>query len=151
MSVIGETKDNSPSEPIDGIELGEEFFYEINVYNGIMYLTFKCEGHETKTFTKNLIKSEYANKSDMPAQVKKIFVPIGQDGVERPEAYSGELGYFKQGAYNQTNGKDPEKNMVWCAGAETYGGDIAKQYANGCYTEVWFRDASVGPGVPPKK
>ena len=26
-----------------------------------MYLKFTSEGHETKTFTKNLISSEYAN------------------------------------------------------------------------------------------
>ncbi len=150
MSVIGKTKNDYPPEPKDGIELGEEFSYEVNVYKGIMYLTFTSEGHPTKTFTKNLIKSEYVNKADLPAQVQKLFVPIGQDGTERAEAYSGELGYFKQGAYNQTNGKSPEKNMVWCAGAETYGGDIAKQYENGCYTEVWFREATVGPGTAPK-
>lgn len=148
MSVIGTTKDDFPAEPSDGVALGEEFSYEVNVYKGIMYLTFKCEGHETKTFTKNLIKSEYAAKADMPEQTKKLFVPIGQDGVERAEAYSGQLGYFKQGAYNQTNGKDPSKNMVWCAGAETYGGDIPQQYANGCYTEVWFRACTVGLGQP---
>ena len=151
MSVIGTSKDDYPKEPEDGIELGEEFSYEINVYKGIMYLRFTSEGHETKTFTKNLIESEYVNKSDLPDQVKKLFVPIGQDGTERAEAYSGELNYFKQGAYNQTNGKDPETNIVWCAGAETYGGDIAKQYENGCYTEVWFREATVGPGTPPNK
>ena len=58
--------------------------------------------------------------------------------------------YFKQGAYNQTNGKSYETNKVWAAGAETYGGDISKQYKNGCYTEVWFREASVGPAVPNK-
>ena len=150
MSVIGKTKEGFPAEPADGIELGEEFSYEVNVYKGIMYLTFSSPGHPTKTFTKNLIKSDYATKADMPAQVKKLFVPIGQDGVERPMAYKGEKGYFKQGAYNQTNGKDPSKNMVWCAGAETYGGDIAKQYENGCYTEVWFRDCTVGPGKAPK-
>jgi len=150
MSVIGTGKNNYPTEPMDGIELGEEFSYEINVYDGIMYLTFKSKGHETKTFTKNLIKSEYVNKSDIPAQVEKIFVPIGQDGTERSTAYSGELIYFKQGAYNQTNGKDPETNMVWSSGAETYGGDIAKQYENGCYTEVWFREATVGPGTQQK-
>ncbi|WP_104734981.1 polysaccharide lyase family 7 protein [Hanstruepera ponticola] len=148
MSVVGTSKNSYPVEPKEGIELGEEFSYEVNVYKGIMYLTFKSEGHETKTFTKNLIKSEYVNKSDFPDQVKNLFVPIGQDGTERAIAYSGELNYFKQGAYNQTNGKDPEKNMVWCTGAEVYGGDIAKQYENGCYTEVWFREASVGPGVP---
>ncbi len=148
MSVIGTTKEGYPAEPADGIALGEELSYEINVYKGIMHLTFKSDGHETKTFTKNLLKSEYTTKADWPEQVKKLFIPIGQDGVERAEAYTGELGYFKQGAYNQTNGKDPSKNMVWCAGAETYGGDIPKQYANGCYTEVWFRDCKVGPGQP---
>ena len=150
MSVIGQNKDDFPQEPEDGIELGEEFSYEVNVYQGIMYLTFTSEGHETRTFTKNLIASEYTAKSDLPEQVKKLFVPIGQDGVERAEAYSGELGYFKQGAYNQTNGKSPESNRVWCAGAETYGGDVEKQYENGCYAEVWFREATVGPGVPNK-
>ncbi len=147
FSDIGKSKNDFPPEPKDGIELGEEFSYEINVYKGIMKLTFKSDGHQTKTFTKNLISSEYVKRSDIPAQVMKIFAPIGQDGTEQPTAYKGELNYFKQGAYNQTNGKDPEKNMVWCAGAETYGGDIAKQYENGCYTEVWFRDATVGPGT----
>ncbi len=150
MSVIGTSKNDYPAEPVDGIALGEAFSYEVNVYEGIMYLTFKSEGHETKTFTKNLISSEYVNRSDIPAQVMKIFAPIGQDGTEQATAYKGELNYFKQGAYNQTNGKDPEKNMVWCAGAETYGGDIAKQYENGCYTEVWFLEATVGAGTPPK-
>lgn len=148
MSVIGSSKDDVPVEPVDGIELGEEFSYEINVYDGIMYLTFISDGHKTKTFTKNLIASEYVKKSDLPSQTKKLFAPIGQDGTERAIAYSGELGYFKQGAYNQTNGKSYETNKVWSAGAETYGGDIAKQYENGCYTEVWFREATVGPGVP---
>ncbi|MDT7831468.1 polysaccharide lyase family 7 protein [Flavobacteriaceae bacterium S356] len=150
MSVVGASKNDYPAEPEDGIELGEEFSYEVNVYEGIMYLTFKSDKHETKTFTKNLVSSEYVKKSDIPEQVRKLFVPIGQDGTERVIAYSGELGYFKQGAYNQTNGKSPEKNIVWCAGAETYGGDITKQYENGCYTEVWFREAMVGPGTPPK-
>ena len=150
MSVTGRSKNDYPEEPMDGIELGEEFSYEVNVYKGIMYLTFKSDKHETKTFTKNLISSEYVKKSDLPGQVRKLFVPIGQDGTERATAYSGELNYFKQGAYNQTNGKSPETNMVWATGAETYGGDIAKQYENGCYTEVWFREATVGPGVPNK-
>ena len=150
MSVIGSSPTDFPAEPTDGIELGEEFSYEINVYKGVMYLTFKCDGHETKTFTKNLLKSEYTTKADIPMQTQKLFVPIGQDGVERANAYSGELNYFKQGAYNQTNGKDPKSNMVWCSGAETYGGDIAKQYANGDYTEIWFLEATVGPGTAPK-
>ncbi len=147
---VGPDSHTYPAEPADGIKLGEEFSYEVNVYNGIMYLTFMSEGHPTKTFTKNLIQSAYTTKADIPAQVMKTFVPIGQDGIERPEAYAGELNYFKQGAYNQTNGKDPAKNIVWCTGSEIYGGDIAKQYEKGSYTEVWFREASVGPGTPPR-
>ena len=150
MSVVGSGPDSYPEEPADGIELGETFSYEVNVHEGIMHLTFMSEGHETKTFTKNLIQSEYTSAADMPQQTKNIFVPIGQDGVERPTAYAGELNYFKQGAYNQTNGKDPSKNMVWCTGADTYEGDIAKQYENGDYTEVWFKEASVGISVAPE-
>ena len=151
MSVVGSSPTDFPPEPEYGIELGEEFSYEINVHEGIMYLTFISEGHETKTFTKNLIQSEYTTKADIPKQVQNLFVPIGQDGVERENAYAGELNYFKQGAYNQTNGKDPASNMVWCAGAEIYGGDIAKQYANGSYTEVWFRAATIGASSAPKE
>ena len=147
MSVIGATKTDYPAEPKDGIKLGEEFSYEINVYKGIMTVTFTSPGHETKTFTKNLIKTEYPTKADIPEQTKKLFVPIGQDGYEREIAYAGELMYFKQGAYNQTNGKDPSKHMIWCAGAETYGGDIQKQYANGSYTEVWFLETKIGEGT----
>ncbi len=150
MSIVGTDRDDYPPEPEDGIALGKEFGYEVNVYDGIMYLTFSSEGHETKTFTKNLIVSDYVNESDLPEQTRKLFVPIGRDGTERSSAYSGELGYFKQGAYNQTNGKSREINGVWYAGAETYDGDIAKQYENGCYTEVWFREATVGPGTRPK-
>ena len=150
MSVIGKSKTDFPAEPADGIELGEEFSYEVNVYKGIMYLTFTSDGHPTKTFTKNLIASEYTKRSDIPKQTMELFALIGQDGTEQAIAYKNELNYFKQGAYNQTNGKDPKSNMVWCAGAETHGGDIPKQYETGNYTEVWFRDATVGPGTPPK-
>ncbi len=149
FSYVGSNENTYPKEPMDGIELGEEFSYEVNVFEGIMYLTFKSSGHPTKTFTKNLVSSEYTSAADMPMQVKKLFGAIGQDGVERAAAYKGELNYFKQGAYNQTNGKDPNTNMVWCTGAETFEGDIAKQYANGSYTEVWFRDTTVGPGTVP--
>ena len=151
FSVVGSSPTDFPVEPKDGIALGEEFSYEINVHKGIMYVTFMSKGHEPKTFTKNLIQSEYATKADIPMQTQKLFVPIGQDGVERKIAYSGELIYFKQGAYNQANGKAPEKNMVWCPGAETHGGDIAKQYETGNYTEVWFKDSTIGKSSPPKK
>ncbi|MBX2871629.1 MAG: polysaccharide lyase family 7 protein [Saprospiraceae bacterium] len=150
MSVVGESPTTYPEEPENGIELGEEFSYEINVFEGIMYLTFTSEGHETITFTKNLLKSDFTTAADIPEQTRKLFLPIGLDGLEQENAYAGELNYFKQGAYNQTNGKSPDDNIVWSAGADTYGGDIAKQYENGDYTEVWFKEATVGPGTPPK-
>ena len=102
-----------------------------------------------KTFSKNLLKSDFSNKSDMPEQVRVLYAPINRDGVERETAYAGEVQYFKQGAYNQTNGKKPEDNIVWSTDSETFDGDISKQYANGCYTEVWFKEGSLGPGTSP--
>ena len=143
FSVVGTDKNTAPAEPADGIDLGEEFSYEIEVKDGIMNLKFTSEGHETKTFTKNLIKSEYTTKADIPAQTQKLFVPIGQDGVERENAYAGEGCLFKLGCYNQTNGKSPEVNKNWCSGAETHDGDIKKQYADGNYAEVWFKTGSI--------
>ena len=141
FSVVGTDEKTYPEEPKDGIELGEELTYEVDVKDGIMTVTFKSKGHETKSFTKNLIQSEYATKADMPEQVRNLFAPIGQDGVERENAYAGEGLFFKQGTYNQTNGKDPLVNKVWCSGAETHGGVLEKQYADGNYAEVWFKSA----------
>lgn len=150
MSVVGDSPKTYPAEPEDGIELSEEFSYEINVYKGIMYLTFTSEGHETVRFTKSLIQSDFATTQDIPKQTQRLFVPIGRDGIELENAYAGELNYFKQGTYNQTNGKSPEDNILWNTGANTHGGNITKQYENGDYTEVWFKQASIGAGTPPK-
>ncbi len=138
FSVVGASKDDFPPEPEDGIELGEEFSYRVRVREGIMYVDFASPGHQSKSFTKNLVESEYTRKEDFPDQLQKTFLPIGQDGVERKEAYTNEGLFYKQGCYNQTNGKPIEMNRVWCAGAETNGGDIKKQFANGNYAEVWF-------------
>jgi hypothetical protein len=143
FSVVGSDENTYPEEPEIGIALGEEFSYDIEVKDGIMRLKFTSEGHETKTFTKNLMKSEYTTTTDIPEQTQKLFVPIGQDGVERENSYTGEGLFFKLGAYNQTNGKSPGVNRNWCSGAETHGGDIKKQYADGNYAEVWFKTASI--------
>ena len=111
-----------------------------------MYLTFTSEGHETKTFTKNLIDSEYKTKADIPKQTQDLFFPIGQDGVERENAYAKEGLFFKLGCYNQTNGKSPEVNKNWCSGADTFGGNVQKQYETGNYAEVWFKEATIFVG-----
>ncbi len=149
FSLIGTGPDTYPPEPEDGIAFGEEFSYEVNVHKGIMYLTFRSEGRETKTFSKSLITSEYLSAADVPEQIRTLFAVIDRDGTERANAYEGELQFFKQGAYNQTNGRAPSTNMVWSSGADTFDGDLAKQYANGSYVEVWFRESSIGPGVVP--
>lgn len=143
FSVVGTEENTYPKEPKNGIALGEEFSYKIEVKNGIMNLTFTSDGHETKSFTKNLIASEYKTKSDIPKQTQELFFPIGQDGVEREKAYANEGLFFKLGSYNQTNGKSPKINKNWCSGAETHGGDIKKQYSDGNYAEVWFKTANI--------
>lgn len=143
FSAVGTDEAIYPDEPSDGIALDEEFSYEILVENGIMHLTFMSEGHETKTFSKNLIASEYTSSKDIPQQTKELFFTIGQDALERENAYSEEGLFFKLGSYNQTNGKSPELNKNWCSGAETHDGDIEKQYADGNYAEVWFRTAQL--------
>ncbi len=148
MAVVGSAPNTYPEEPSEGVALGEEFSYEVNVYKGIMYLSFTREGYPTKTFTKSLIESDFATSEDIPTQTRKLFGPINRDGVERSNAYAGEIQYFKQGAYNQTNGKAPESNIVWSTGSETFDGDIKKQYENGSYTEVWFKAGGAGPGTP---
>ena len=149
MTDVGSEPDVYPAEPKDGIKIGEEFSYEINVHKGIMYLTFSADGHPTKTFTKDLHNTEYKTKADIPEQVQVMYAGLGRDGVERASSYKGELNYFKAGAYNQSNGKDPSKNIVWCTGSEIYGGDIPKQYENGSYTEVWFREIRISESTPP--
>ncbi len=142
FSDVGTSPTTYPEEPKDGIALGEEFTYEVNVHKGIMYLTFTSERHETITFTKSLIKSDFAAKSDIPQQVIDVYSARRTVSEERETAYAGEINYFKQGAYNQANGKSTK--------SETYNGDIAKQYENGSYAEVWFKEATVGSGTEPK-
>ena len=142
FSVVGSSATEYPKEPENGIALGEEFSYEVNVYEGIMYLTFTSKNHKTIQFTKSLIKSEFATREAIPEQVKKVYANREKGGgVEREIAYAGEINYFKQGAYNQANAKSTK--------SEIYGGDIAKQYANGSYAEVWFKSATVGASTNP--
>ncbi|WP_040280833.1 polysaccharide lyase family 7 protein [Psychroserpens damuponensis] len=142
FSAVGSSPNTYPEEPEHGIALGEEFSYEVNVYEGIMYLTFTSEEHDTVTFTKNLLKSDFSKKEDIPQQIIDVYASKRTVGVEREIAYAGEVNYFKQGAYNQANIK---------TGSKTYDGDIVTQYANGSYAEVWFKNATVGESTKPNK
>jgi poly(beta-D-mannuronate) lyase len=144
FSVVGPSSNEYPAEPQDGIELGEEFTYEVNVYEGIMYLTFTSKNHKTVRFTKSLIQSEFATREAIPQQVLKLYEnSVKGGGVERESAYADELSYFKQGAYNQANVKSTT--------SEIYGGNISKQYKNGSYAEVWYKEASLSAGTLPSK
>ena len=143
FSVVGLEPNTYPKEPENGIALGEEFSYEVNVYNGIMYLTFTSKGHKTIKFTKNLLKSDFATKAEIPQQVIDNYSSRRAVSEERENAYAGEKQFFKQGAYNQANGKSTK--------SETYNGDILKQYANGSYAEVWFKKATVGESKIPNQ
>ena len=143
FSVVGLEPNTYPKEPKNGIALGEEFSYEVNVYNGIMYLTFTSKGHKTIKFTKNLLKSDFATKAEIPQQVIDNYSSRRAVSEERENAYAGEKQFFKQGAYNQANGKSTK--------SETYNGDILKQYANGSYAEVWFKKAAVGESKIPNQ
>lgn len=140
FSVVGTSANTVPEEPLEGIEIGESFRYTIIVKNGEMKLIFESENHPTKIFTKNLIQSDYTTDSSIHSQTKELFFPLGQDGLERNDAYLYEGLFFKIGAYNQTNGKPYASNPNWCSDAETHQGDLSRQYSTGNYTEVWFTD-----------
>ncbi len=140
FSVIGTSANTVPEEPLEGIEIGESFRYTIIVKNGEMKLIFESENHPTKIFIKNLIQSDYTADSCIHSQTKELFFPLGQNGLERPDAYLNEGLFFKIGAYNQTNGKPYASNPNWCSDAETHKGDLSRQYSTGNYTEVWFTD-----------
>ncbi|TVZ57315.1 alginate lyase [Lutibacter sp. Hel_I_33_5] len=144
FSVVGSNATEYPKEPENGVALGEEFSYEVNVYKGMMYLTFTSKNHKTIQFKKSLIKTEFGTRKDIPQQVLNVYANREKGGgVEREIAYAGELNYFKQGAYNQANAKSTK--------SEIYGGDISKQYENGSYAEVWFKEATVGKSTQPNK
>ena len=133
-STVGKDSITNPQEP-KGIAIGEEFSYEVNVKNGVMHLTFSSPNHKTVKFTKNLIKTDFASKEDIPEQVIANCTPKRKVGVEKENAYKGELQYFKAGAYNQANGGTTKSKI--------YNGNITKQYENGSYAEVWFREIKI--------
>lgn len=140
MYVAGTDSLTPPSQPENGIALGEAFSYSVRVEDGIMHLEFSSENHPTQTFTQNLHESLYADSAQIPADIITWYQPLGRKGTEREEAYKGELQIFKIGAYNQSNGKPSTSNWVWHPGSRTFNGDIAKQYTSGDFAEVWFQN-----------
>lgn len=130
--VWGNTWKN-PADPGDeGIALGEEFSYVINVYEDIMYLTFTSANHKTVSYEISL-----ANNADANGKV---------DSKDHPYGYLGDAMYFKAGAYNQCSSADsPGSWYPACLGT----GDWQIDKAAGDYTSVAFTRLSVGKSEKP--
>jgi hypothetical protein len=124
----------SPENPGEqGIALGEEFSYVVNVHGDVMYLTFESPGHETVEYQINL-----ANAVDANGDV---------DPHDHPYGYTLDWNYFKAGAYNQCSTKDdPAFWYPGCLGT----GNWEEDKANGDYASVTFTRLEVGESVPPK-
>lgn len=115
-----------------GIALDETFSYEVNVYENTMYLTFTNARHGTVNFEINL-----ADNVDAKGEI---------DTIDHPDGYSGDILYFKAGAYDQCSIKDdPGFWYPKCLGT----GDWAIDKANGDYAQVTFMRLVTGLGKQP--
>jgi poly(beta-D-mannuronate) lyase len=127
--VWGNTWENDSNPGADGIKLGEQFSYVVNVHQDMMYLTFTAPGHKTVEYSINL-----ADNIDAYGNVDEMDLAAG---------YTGDWHYFKAGAYNQCNGGT--SNPFWgtgCGGT----GDWATDVKNGDYTKVTFSQLTLGKG-----
>ncbi len=124
----------NPADPGEqGIALGEEISYVVNVHGDVMYLTFKAQGREDVEYKINL-----ANAVDAHGKL---------DPHDHPYGYTLDWNYFKAGAYNQCSTKDdPAFWYPACLGT----GNWAEDKANGDYASVTFKRLVVGESTPPK-
>ncbi len=119
--VWGKGWDDSADPGDSGIELGEEFSYEVTVQGNVMSLRFESPGHETREFSVNL-----ADNVD----------PLGNvDEKDNPMGYAEDFMYFKAGAYNQCSTKDADG--IWYAACPGTG-DWTVDKANGDYASASF-------------
>lgn len=129
--VWGNTWDSTEDPGSAGIKLGEAFSYTVNVYEDVMYLTFQTDRHGTVEYEINL-----ANSVDANGKV---------DRLDNPYGYTGDMMYFKAGAYNQCSSRLQEG--FWypgCLGT----GDWETDKANGDYAQVSFHSLTLSPGTP---
>ena len=132
-AVFGFDWHNKTDPGQQGIALGEEFSYTINVHRNTMYLTFSNARLGTKTFTKSLVSQLSADGT--------------MDALDNKYSYGGDSLYFKAGMYNQCSTKTGGGH--WYAGCPGTGDwDVDK--ANGDYAQATFSKLTVGPSTPPK-
>lgn len=131
--VWGHTWENPLDPGEDGIALGEEFSYTVNVHKNTMYLTFESPTKATVKYQINL-----ANNIDANGKV---------DPLDNRYSYGGDSLYFKAGVYNQCSTKNaPGMWYTACDGT----GDWAIDKANGDYAQATFSRLVVGSSTAPE-
>ena len=123
------TSDKDPGD--DGIALGEEFSYTVNVHENTMHLTFETARHGTVKHSIDL-----SNNVDVNGK---------PDVLDNPMGYTGDYLYFKAGSYNQCSSKDaPTFRYPNCPGA----GDLETDIRNGNYAQATFSRLVVSDSTP---
>lgn len=126
-SVWGNTWENPADPGAAGVKLGEVMSYTVNVSGDVMYLTFHTDRLGTVEHAINLADNVNANGE--------------VDGYDNPQGYTGDMLYFKAGAYNQCSSK--LQDGFWypgCLGT----GDWETDQANGDYAQVTFHNLTLG-------
>ncbi|AWB66660.1 polysaccharide lyase family 7 protein [Saccharobesus litoralis] len=130
--VWGNTWKNPADPGAEGIKLGEEFSYVINVHENVMHLEFSAKGKPTVKYSIDL-----TNNVDAYGKV---------DELDNPHGYTLDWNYFKAGAYNQCSTKDaPGGWYTACPGT----GDWQTDKANGDYTQVTFTRLKLSESTAP--
>lgn len=124
---------DDPSDPgTEGIALGEEFSYVVNVYENTMYLTFTSPTKGEVRFSINLADNVDANG--------KV------DVHDHPLGYAHEPMYFKAGLYNQCSTKVSSSfRYPACPGT----GNWQQDYADGNYAQATFSRLVVTAATKP--
>ncbi|MEL7218639.1 MAG: polysaccharide lyase family 7 protein, partial [Pseudomonadota bacterium] len=127
VPVFGGNWETTEDPGENGIRLGEEFSYTINVHRNTMYLTFHNDRLGTVKHARSLVR--------------------GADEKDNPYAYGGDSLYFKAGAYNQCSTKTGGGSWyAGCAGT----GDWSTDKANGDYAQVSFSRLVLSDSTPPQ-
>lgn len=126
VPVFGYTWDSDEDPGENGIALGEEFSYTINVHRNTMYVTFHSERLGTVQQSRSLVR--------------------GADSLDNPYAYGGDTLYFKAGVYNQCSTRSGASQ--WYAGCPGTG-DWETDRANGDYAQATFSRLVIGPSQAP--
>lgn len=129
--VFGNTWENPADPGGQGVALGEEFSYTINVHRNTMHLTFSNARLGAKTFTKSL------------GSQRDPYGAINAD--DNQYSYGGDTLYFKAGIYNQCSTSSADG--FWYAGCPGTG-DWETDKANGDYAQATFSRLVQGPSTP---